>query len=66
MIDGSSARQRSFYFRILFDHFICALTFAGCQAPPDEFANSRRPARHSMPKSEFLNGLQFDQGEGDL
>ena len=38
----------------------------GGQAPAEEFTNRRRPARHSMPKSEVLNGLQFIQRDGDL
>jgi hypothetical protein len=45
---------------------VAGLAFGGGQAPPEEFANSRRPARHSMPKSEVLNGLEFLQGELDL
>jgi len=40
--------------------------FGGCQASPEELADRCRSARHSMPKSEILNGLKFVQRDGDL
>ena len=40
--------------------------FGGCQAPPEELAKRCRSARHSMPKSKILNGLEFVQRDGDL
>ena len=47
--------------------FMCAgCLFGGCQAPPEELANRCRSARHSMPKSKILNGLEFVQRDGDL
>ena len=64
---GKSDTVKIFKYLIFLFFFWCGrLLFGGCQASPDEFANRCRSARHSMPKSEILNGLEFVQRDRDL